>query len=110
MGISDWSSDVCSSELTAIDTAAGEVTLDHGAIAELDWPAMTMGFAAPHKLLEGLAVGDRVSFELDWNGTAGTITRLETLKLPVAAGGRTLNRPRTQKESPPPSRTHRLPT
>src|SRR3546814_11313185 len=31
--------------VTAIDTAAGEITLDHGAIAEPDWPAMTMGFA-----------------------------------------------------------------
>lgn len=66
--------------VTAIDTAAGEITLDHGAIAELDWPAMTMGFAAPQKLLEGLAVGDRVSFELDWDGKAGTITRIEKMK------------------------------
>lgn len=66
--------------VTAIDSAKAQVTLDHGAIAELDWPAMTMGFAAPQKLLEGLAVGDRVSFELDWDGKAGTITRIEKMK------------------------------
>jgi len=66
--------------VTAIDTATGQVMLDHGAIAELDWPPMTMSFAAPQQLLEGLAVGDRVSFELDWDGKAGTITRIEEMK------------------------------
>ena len=63
--------------VTAIDTAAGEVTLEHGAIAELDWPAMTMGFAAKPELLKDIKVGDKVAFELDWNGKAGTITKLD---------------------------------
>src|SRR3546814_14999707 len=74
--------------VTAIDTAAGEVTLDHGAIAELDWPAMTMGFAAPQQLLEGLVAGDRVSCAPDWNGKAGKITRIGQMQSTVAAGGR----------------------
>jgi Cu(I)/Ag(I) efflux system periplasmic protein CusF len=62
--------------VTAIDTAKGEVTLDHGAIAELEWPPMTMTFAAEPGLLNDVKVGDKVAFELDWNGRAGTITKL----------------------------------
>ena len=63
--------------VTAIDTAKGEVTLDHGAIAELEWPPMTMGFAAKPELLKDVKVGDKVAVELDWDGKAGTITKLD---------------------------------
>jgi Cu/Ag efflux protein CusF len=62
--------------VTAIDTAKGQVTLDHGAIAELEWPPMAMGFAAKPELLKDIKVGDKVSFELDWDGKAGTITQI----------------------------------
>lgn len=42
---------------------ARSVTLRHGPVAALDWPAMTMGFAikAPAQL-QGLARGDKVAF------------------------------------------------
>ena len=63
--------------VTAIDTAAGRVTLDHGAIAELEWPPMTMVFAAKPELLKDIKVGDKVAFELDWDGKAGTVTRID---------------------------------
>lgn len=63
--------------VTAIDTAKGQVTLDHGAIAELEWPPMTMGFAAKPELLKDIKVGDKVAFELNWDGKAGTITKLD---------------------------------
>ena len=63
--------------VTAIDTAKGQVTLDHGAIAELEWPPMTMGFAAKPELLKDIKVCDKVAFELDWDGKAGTITKLD---------------------------------
>lgn len=66
-------------KITAIDTAKGLVTLDHGEIAALKWPPMTMGFEASADLLKGLKVGDRVAFELDWNGAAGRITWIEAL-------------------------------
>ncbi len=61
----------------AIDSTKGQVTLDHGAIAELEWPPMTMGFAAKPELLKDIKVGDKVAFELDWDGKAGTITKLD---------------------------------
>ena len=63
--------------VTAIDTAKGQVTLDHSAIVELEWPPMTMGFAAKPDLLKDIKVGDKVAFELNWDGKAGTITKLD---------------------------------
>ncbi len=62
--------------VTAIDPAKGTVTLDHGDIAELKWPAMEMGFSAKPEVLAGIKVGDKVDFEIDWDGKAGTVTRL----------------------------------
>lgn len=63
--------------VTAVDSTKGQVTLDHGAVAELEWPPMTMGFAAKPELLKDMKVGDKVAFELDWDGKAGTITKLD---------------------------------
>lgn len=63
--------------VTEIDAAKGMVMLDHSAIPELQWPAMKMGFAAAPGLLAGIRVGDKVDFELDWDGQAGTITKIE---------------------------------
>ncbi len=63
--------------VTAIDPARGTVTLDHGDITELKWPAMEMGFSAKPEVLAGSKVGDRVDFEIDWDGKAGTVTRMK---------------------------------
>lgn len=65
-----------SGTVTAIDMAAGKITLDHGPIAELEWPAMKMGFAAKPELLTGVAVGDKVDFTMSLKGTTGTVTAL----------------------------------
>lgn len=62
--------------MAAIDATTGKITLDHGPIVELKWPAMTMGFEAPPALLTVVKIGDKVFFELDWDGTAGTITAI----------------------------------
>lgn len=51
--------------VTAVDAAAGTVSLDHGPIAAISWPAMSMQFTVEDPAdLQGIAVGDRVSFEL----------------------------------------------
>ena len=51
--------------VTQVDAAAGTVTINHGAIAAISWPAMTMQFTAENPaILQGIAVGDSVSFEL----------------------------------------------
>jgi Cu(I)/Ag(I) efflux system protein CusF len=62
--------------VTAIDAAKGTITLDHGAMSGLGWPAMTMGFTAKPEQLSGIKVGDKVDFEIDWNGKAGTVTKI----------------------------------
>lgn len=48
----------------SIDLKAGTLTLNHGAVASLKWPAMTMEFkAANAALLNGLKPGQAVRFE-----------------------------------------------
>lgn len=60
--------------VTAIDKAAGKITLDHQAIPEVNWPAMTMTFAAKPAVLNGIAVGDKVAFDVTVTGNAGEVT------------------------------------
>jgi Cu(I)/Ag(I) efflux system protein CusF len=62
--------------VTAIDPAKGTITLDHGEISELQWPAMKMGFAAKPEVLKDVKVRDKVRFEIDWDGKAGTVTAI----------------------------------
>ena len=62
--------------VTAIDATKGSVTLDHGAIPDLKWPAMEMSFAAKPDQLTGLQVGDEVDFEIDWDGKTGSVTSI----------------------------------
>lgn len=63
--------------VTAIDPANGTIMLDHGAITELKWPAMEMGFSAKPEVLAGIKIGDKVDFAIDWDGKAGTVTRVQ---------------------------------
>lgn len=52
-------------KVTEVDTKLGKVTLAHEPIAELGWPAMTMGFSLTDpKILAKLKVGDNVEFDL----------------------------------------------
>lgn len=62
--------------VTAVDTAAGTITINHGPIAEADWPAMTMGFKASPEQVASVKVGDKVTFDLKLEGGAGEITAL----------------------------------
>ena len=48
-----------------IDTAAGMVTLQHGPIPAINWPAMTMSFkVADPALLKNIKEGETVDFTL----------------------------------------------
>lgn len=48
-----------------IDTATGMVTLQHGPIPAISWPAMTMGFkVADPALLKNIKEGENVDFTL----------------------------------------------
>lgn len=51
-------------EVRKIDKAHGRITLQHGGIASLDMPAMTMTFRVRDPgMLDRVAVGDRVRFD-----------------------------------------------
>ncbi|ANY84756.1 hypothetical protein BB934_37370 (plasmid) [Microvirga ossetica] len=49
-----------------VDTGAGKITLDHGAIPNLNMDAMTMVFRAQDPaILKGVKAGDKVQFQAD---------------------------------------------
>ena len=62
--------------VTAIDKSAGKITLDHAPIPEVSWPAMTMAFNAKPDLLDKVAVGDKVAFDVTITGNAGEVTAI----------------------------------
>lgn len=63
--------------VTAVDAAAGTVSLDHEAIAAISWPAMSMQFTVEDPAdLQGIAVGDRVSFELKSATETSVVTEI----------------------------------
>lgn len=52
-------------KIVAINAEAGAVTLEHQAIPEVKWDAMSMGFTTTDPaMLEDLKVGDMVVFDL----------------------------------------------
>jgi Cu/Ag efflux protein CusF len=67
-------------EVRKVDRAQAKVTIRHGAIGNLDMPAMTMVFKArPASLLDGLAEGDRISFEAAKVDGQYTVTAIRKL-------------------------------
>jgi Cu(I)/Ag(I) efflux system membrane fusion protein len=73
----------------AIDRAAGSVTITHGEIPSLKWPAMTMDFTlADPALFDGITPGTAARFEFR-QGAPGefVITRIE--RLPAGTAART---------------------
>ncbi|GIK49851.1 MAG: hypothetical protein BroJett013_25480 [Alphaproteobacteria bacterium] len=63
--------------VTAVDAAAGTISIDHEAIAAISWPAMEMQFTAEDPaILQGIAVGDRVAFDLKSAAEPQTVVRV----------------------------------
>lgn len=60
----------------SLDVAAGTITIAHGAVDALKWPAMTMTFQAPDTDLGSIKQGDHVAFEFSSTGMNGTITKI----------------------------------
>lgn len=68
-------------EVKKIDKAEGKVTLRHGPIKNLDMDQMTMVLRVQDaKMLDGLAVGDKVMFEADRINGQITITKIRREK------------------------------
>ncbi|WP_313086261.1 copper-binding protein [Pseudomonas sp.] len=60
-----------------VDREKGVLTIAHGPVEALGWPAMTMGFKAQPDQLAALDVGDEIEFEFLSKGVTSTIIRIE---------------------------------
>ena len=65
-----------SGKIEAVDTAAGTVTIAHGPVDALGWPAMTMGFKATPEQITSVQAGQKVHFEFQAQGMEATITQI----------------------------------
>jgi Cu(I)/Ag(I) efflux system periplasmic protein CusF len=64
-----------SGTVTKVDRIAGKVTISHGPVPSLKWPAMTMNFIVRDKgLLDKLAASKKVDFEFVQQGRDYVIT------------------------------------
>ena len=62
----------------SVDAAKGTLTLEHGPIASMNWPAMTMTFKAKDKkMLEGVKPGQKVEFEFESKGKENIVTSVK---------------------------------
>ena len=64
-----------------VDSVSGQqVTISHGPIKSLEWPAMTMPFtakdAASIKVIKGIKAGDRVALTFSKSGTESVLTSI----------------------------------
>lgn len=64
-------------KITVINAASGTLTLDHQAIPEVKWDAMSMAFTATDPtMLKDLKVGDMVVFDLKSAAEPSKISRI----------------------------------
>lgn len=62
-----------------VDPRNGTLTLQHGPMPEIGWPAMRMAFKAPPEAIAAAKVGDRVAFDLKLGAGGAEITSLRKL-------------------------------
>jgi Cu(I)/Ag(I) efflux system protein CusF len=66
--------------ITAVDPKAGTLTIQHGPIPAVGWPAMSMTFkASPTALLKGLKVGQKIGFDAKVKGMAADVTAVRPM-------------------------------
>ena len=61
-----------------VESVSGQqVTISHGPIKSLEWPAMTMPFTAKDaSAVQGIKAGDRVAFTLTRSGNESVLTSI----------------------------------
>ena len=65
-----------SGEVRRVDVAAGKITIKHGAIADLQLPAMTLVYRIDPALLQGIKPGDTVKFTAKREGGHYVVTQI----------------------------------
>jgi Cu(I)/Ag(I) efflux system protein CusF len=62
----------------SVDPAKGTLSIAHGPVATLNWPAMTMTFTAQdRKALQNLKPGTKVEFEFRQQGSRYVVTSIK---------------------------------
>lgn len=64
----------------SVDAGAGKITIAHGPVEALKWPAMTMAFKASPEQVTSVKAGQQVEFEFESKGMDNTITRIAPMK------------------------------
>jgi len=62
--------------ITAVDADAGTVTVEHGPIPGVGWPAMTMRFTASPAVMEAASTGERIEFDVSVRDGVNEITAI----------------------------------
>ena len=68
--------EVYSGSGTVQSISGNKVTIAHGPIAGIGWPAMTMTFTAPPKMAEGVKAGSQVDFSFRQDSGSFVLTSL----------------------------------
>ena len=83
------SSHVATGTITSVNQEARTVTLDHGPVGSLGWPAMTMAFSVKDDVaMSVLAPGQAVKFEFTQADGRYIVTRIEPAAKSAAPAGR----------------------
>ena len=69
-----------SGTVKAIDSQKGSVTIAHGPVPVLKWPAMTMGLKATPEQLAQVQVGQQVMFEFKSEGMQATLLSIKPMQ------------------------------
>jgi Cu/Ag efflux protein CusF len=65
-------------KVKSVDAAKGTVTIDHGPVTSLNWPAMTMTFKAKDKkMLEAVKPGQKIEFGFEQQGRDHVVTKVK---------------------------------
>ena len=71
---------IAKAEGTVESIDAGTITIAHGPVDALKWPAMTMAFNATPEQLASVKAGQKVQFEFTAEGMEATITSIGLMK------------------------------
>ena len=67
-----------SGTVKSVDAGKGTVSIDHGPVASMNWPAMSMSFKAKDKKsLQALKPGQKIDFEFVQHGKDYVITKVK---------------------------------
>lgn len=65
-----------SGQVKKVDRERGTITIAHGPVDALKWPAMVMPFKASAQQMQKVSQGDEVEFEFTSSGMTSTLTSI----------------------------------